>query len=277
MTKQQNNMANDELPYNIKNVLLDEDALNLFLKTYDVVDPPRDIGIYRKAMTHKSYITRRNENFVTGNVNCPENCLPLQEASNERLEYLGDAFLGCVVAEYLYERYPDQNEGFLSKMRTKLVNGKMLAHLCKTVGLQPYILLSKQIEESDGRKTNLNILEDTFEAFIGAITRDYGDRGFEVAKDWIINVIETHIDFSALIKKNTHFKDLLLKHIQQNHGYIVKFYEMSIESSNERRTKTYKLCAKDDRGNIISLGVGGSRKEAENDASYNALKQFGLV
>lgn len=260
-----------EPPYNQKNKVLDFDTLNSFLTQYDVHIPPNDINLYRKAFVHNSYLVKKNDNCVNGNLSCPGNCIPLQEESSERLEFLGDSFLGCVVANYLFERYPDSAEGFLTRMRTKLVNGKMLAHLSKSIGLQRWIMISKQIEDTDGRNST-NILEDCFEAFIGAITTDFGGEsdGFKYASKWIISVIENNIDFSELVRNETNYKDMVLKAIQQSHGYIPKFYEMPSDN------KTYTYCMKDNENNIISIGKGPSRKEAENNAAFNALKQIKL-
>lgn len=256
----------DSLPYNSDNILIQESDVYDFFKKYNINIKINDINIYRKAFVHKSYITRKNENFKDGNVNCPKDVIPLQEESNERLEFLGDSILNMVVASYLYERYPDQDEGFLTKIRTKLVNGKMLAELSKNVGLYKYILLSKQIEQNEGR-FNSNILEDTFEAFIAAI---FLDSILDNAKDWIINIIETHLDFATLIKSNTNYKDIFLKYYQQNYSYIPKFFEMSINTLSNN-SKIYTICIKDNNNNIISIGKGSNKKEAENDASKNAL------
>jgi ribonuclease-3 len=207
-------------------------------------------------------------------VHCPNGCLPLQEESQERLEFLGDSILGKVVAAYLFERYPDENEGFLTKMRTKLVNGKMLAHLSQIVGLKPYIILSKQIEEGDGRNS-VNILEDAFEAFIASIYMDFESlegKGDEMAKTWILSVIEDTLDFAELIKQNNNFKDTLLKYFQQNYNYVPKFYELKVDMVNGH--KTYTICIKDNKDNIISVGKGVTKKEAENNAAKNALNEY---
>lgn len=264
----------DTLPYNSKNNLItNADVYNL-LKSYDITKEFRDINMYRKAFVHKSYCTRKNENFLNGNINCPDNCLPLQEESNERLEFFGDSILNMTVADYLFERYPDENEGFLTRMRTKLVNGKMLAFLSEKIGLSKYIILSKQIEENDGRK-NLNILEDAFEAFIAALYLDFGNIGFEVAKNWIINVIETHLDFSELIKQNNNYKDIFLKYYQQNFSCMPKFYEMNVDNTNING-KIYTICIKDNNNNILSIGKGNNKKEAENDAAKIALSHYTL-
>lgn len=267
------NPLNEDLvtPYNEHNRVICHDELINILKSFDVDEPYRNIDIYRKAFVHKSYCTRKNENFLNGNVNCPPNCLPLQEESNERLEFLGDSILGKVVAAYLFERYPDENEGFLTKMRTKLVNGKMLAHLSQLVGLKPFILLSKQIEEGEGR-SSVNILEDTFEAFIAAIYLDFEDKGDEMARRWILSVIETNLDFAELVKQNNNHKDIFLKYFQQNFNYIPKFFEMKVETINNQ--KRYTVCIKDNKGNIISLGQGTNKKEAENDAAKNGLNEY---
>ena len=165
----------EEFPYNNMNILIEEEEVNKILRDYGVSFKCYNVDIYRKAFVHKSYITRKNENFVTGNKNCPEDCLPLQEQSYERFEYLGDSVLSTTVANYLYQRYPDQNEGFLTKMRSKLVNGHMLGDLCRKVGLSKWVIISKQIEENNGRD-NYKILEDVFEAFICAIFLDFNKK-----------------------------------------------------------------------------------------------------
>jgi ribonuclease-3 len=259
------------LPYNTSNKLIQKNELNTLLNKYGLSEPFRDIGIYRKAFVHKSYCTRKNENFIDGNLNCPKGCLPLQEESNERLEFLGDSILNIVVADYLFERYPDENEGFLTRMRTKLVNGKMLAYLSDKIGLDKYVLISKQIEDNEGRK-NLNILEDCFEAFIAAVYLDFNR--LDCIKTWIIGIIEEYLDFSDLIKQNNNYKDILLKYFQQNFGYVPRFYEMSINANPINNAKIYTICVKDDKGNIISIGTGGNKKDAENDTARKALNEF---
>jgi ribonuclease-3 len=254
-------------PYNELNVIISDAELDKLLQTYDVTEKYRDLNLYRKAFVHKSYCTRKNENFVNGNTNCPLNCLPLQEESNERLEFLGDSILGNVIAGYLFERYPDENEGFLTRLRTKLVNGKMLAHLSKELGLQKFVIISKQIEDNEGRN-NLNILEDAFEALIAAIYIDFGS--FDVVRDWIISVIETNLDLSDLIRQNNNYKDMMLKYYQQNFSYIPKFYEVHVET-NSNNQKTYTVCLKDNHDNVIAVGSGSSKKIAENVCAKNAI------
>ena len=127
-------LETDEMPYNNRNILLSEDDLRKIFDENGLKDIQfNNINLYRNAFVHKSYCTMKNADFNQGNQKCPDDCLPLQEMSYERLEFLGDSLLGMVIASYLYERFPDQPEGFLSKLRTKLVNGKMLGFLSEKI------------------------------------------------------------------------------------------------------------------------------------------------
>ena len=288
-----NNMdinSNENLPFNTKNELLTTNDLNNLLSSYGISKKFTDIKLYQKAFLHRSYCTRKNENFLNGNIECPENCLPLQEESNERLEFLGDSILNFVVANYLFDRYPDVNEGFLTKMRTKLVNGQMLASLSEKIGFGKYLLISAQIEIHNGR-TNKNILEDIFEAFIGAIYLDFNECkintkgkipmldgtgiGFQTVEKWIIYVIETFVDFSDLINSESNIKDKLVKYCQHTFQWIPKFYEIDISEKDNKKIHT--VCIKDNNGCTIATAQGNSRKQAEHEASKKGLTYYGSV
>jgi len=245
-----NSISNDEeTPYNNKNVLITENDVNKILSRFGINSKCITVDFYRKSFVNKSYSTRKNDNFVTGNENCPIDCLPLQEECNERFEFLGDSVLSTTVANYLYERYPDQQEGFLTKMRSKLVNGYMLSDLCRHVGLNKWIIISKQIEENNGRD-NYKILEDIFEAFICAIFMDFNNInsnkcetdtsgiGFQIAEKWIIGVIEDKVDFAELIKQNKNYKDKLIKYFQHTYLRLPVFYENDVKIVNNKKIFT---------------------------------------
>tara|TARA_Y100000389_G_scaffold61024_1_gene57139 strand:+ start:253 stop:1092 length:840 start_codon:yes stop_codon:yes gene_type:complete len=274
----------EEFPYNNKNILIEEHEVNKILRDYGVSFKCYNVDIYRKAFVHKSYITRKNENYVTGNKNCPEDCLPLQEQSYERFEYLGDSVLSTTVANYLYQRYPDQNEGFLTKMRSKLVNGHMLGDLCRKVGLSKWVIISKQVEENNGRD-NYKILEDVLEAFICAIFLDFNEKkmnlknhksgiGFQIAEQWIINVLEDKIDFAELIKQNKNYKDQLIKYFQHNFSHLPTFCETNMEIINNR--KLFTIIVKNDN-QVLGTGQSDTKKGAEQIASQKALKYLNVI
>lgn len=261
------------VPYNKKNVLIDEAQLLSILVGIDKIN---NINIYRRAFVHRSYCTRKNENFIEGNINCPADCMPLQEESNERLEFLGDAILNMVIGHYLFERFPDVNEGFLTTTRVKFVNGKMLAFLGEKIKLNKYVIVSLQIEEKEGR-INKNILEDTFEALIGSIFLDNeidNNSGYNRAKEWIINIIEEHVDFTELMSSNTNYKDRLVKFCQHNYQFIPKFEDVSTTNNGER---IYTICIKNNEDVIISIGKGNTKKVAEHEASKKALSYYNFA
>ena len=278
----------NETPFNPNNSLLQMKTIKTILVNHGIDNDPQDISIYRKALLHKSYCTRKNENFLSGNLACPGNCLPLQEESNERLEFLGDAVLNLVVADYLFERYADVNEGFLTIMRTRLVNGKMLALLARKLELGKHIVISKQIESNNGRD-NIKILEDSFEALLGAIYIDFNEYkinttgklsllntlgiGFQIVKLFIINIIETYVDFSELVNQRVNPKDKLIKNCQHNFQWTPKMLEMDITEKDNNKIHT--ICIKNPNDEIISTGKGKNRKSAEINASLKALDYFG--
>jgi dsRNA-specific ribonuclease len=103
------------LPYNPRNLVLSKkDLVNELLVPFGHDGQVKDINLFRNALVHKSYCVRKNENVVTGNTGCPPGCLPLQEQSLERVEFLGDAVVSLVISEALHVRHPGDDEGVLS-------------------------------------------------------------------------------------------------------------------------------------------------------------------
>jgi ribonuclease III len=268
-----NNLLNDmssplsALIFNENNKLLTTDELTELMQRYNYNFKIDSINLFRQAMVHKSYCLRKNEAFKEGNADCPDNCLPLQEESNERLEYLGDAVLNLIIGTYLYQRYYDLNEGFLTKLRTKLVNGRMLAKLCTFLNISDWFIISAQVEAGSGR-ANAKILEDTFEALLGAMYLNSGCN-IEPVQRWLINLIEDTIDIADLIISNENYKDQIIKTYQQSFGYIPKFYDYSTDIVDNN--KVYTVCLKDRNGQIIQKGSSNSKKNAENECARLCL------
>ena len=177
---------------NIKNKFITADFVNGLLEEYDLQNVKiNDIDKYILASIHK-YYTINDENVTFDELSEEElaNAIPLQKENNERLEFLGDSILYSAITSYIYDRYFYKNEGFLTKLRTKLVNGETLAVLAKELKLYEYILISKHIENNDGRQ-NLNLMEDIFEALICSINLDLG---FKYAEKFILTNIGKNIN-----------------------------------------------------------------------------------
>ena len=258
-------------PFNNTNIILNENDLNNFFNNHNIDYPFKNINLFRNAFVHKSYCCMKNSNFTTSNISCPVDCLPLQEMPYERLEFLGDSILGYVIAKYMYIRYPDQSEGFLSKMRTKIVNGKMLGFLAEKVGFIKFAIISKQIEDINGRD-NYKIMEDIFEAFIGALFMDSND--INIVEKWIINIIEKYVDFVQLIIKNTNYKDALISYMQNRYQDMPRFLESNVAHNNMSQ-KVFTYIVKDRNNNILGSSTGSNKKDAENNCALEALKYYG--
>lgn len=255
-----------EQPYNDKNLAFPCTALESLLKTYGVTTKQsHDMPLYQTAFVHRSYCTRKNDSVIAGNANCPPNVMHLQGHSYERLEHLGDSVVGLIVASYLYERYPSQDEGFLTRMKVKLVNGVAMASMFKYLDLQKYIVISAQIEAAGGRASD-KIHEDVFESFIGAL---YLDIGFIACREWLVAFYEENIDFADLVVLNSNYKDILIKHCQNELNFSPRFLEMSMTKGN------FTVCIKDDKNSIMARGHGTTKKMAENDSAKAALISMG--
>lgn len=207
---------------------------------------PGNIRLYELAFIHKSASLSDDK----GN--------PL---NYERLEYLGDAILGAVTAEFLYRRYPDQKEGFLTKMRSKIVNGDHLSTLAQQMGLDKLMENRLQNEQA-----NRHIMGDAFEAFIGAI---YLDKGYSRTRKFILKkVILNHVDLDGLERVETNYKSQLIEWAQKNKKEIT-FYT-DVEPYDPTRFISFVSIG----DTLFGSGTGGSKKEAEQSAAWETLQEI---
>jgi len=283
-----NSDGNDEIihiPYNLNNILISEQDIMQILSQYNVkIDCIKRIEYFRQAFTHKSYCKKdifpanilemaRNE---LGN---PKHLLDLFDKSYERLEYFGDRVLKVIVSMYLFHRYPKQDEGFMTRLQTKIEDKKNLAIMSKEIGLGKYFIISKQIELINGRNLE-KIHEDVFESFIGAL---FLSNGFEPCMFLIVNLLETLIDYSEKLYCDNNYKDQLLRIHHQNKWtfpqYITIHFEgpphkrkyiMGVEKQNISNTDSIQT-------RCISYGIGSSKKEGEQNAAKMALIIHGVL
>ena len=172
-------------PYNPSNKLISiQDVIHIMKQVNMNNFKPKNISFYQEAFIHKSY------NFLSDykEFTKPDNCLELQEKSYETLEFLGDSLLGCMTAEYLFKRFEGEDEGFFTKIKTRIVNGEQLCYLATQLGMNKHVIISKHIEENCSGRSNQHILEDVLEAFIGALYLDC--ENYNIIRDFIFNLIE---------------------------------------------------------------------------------------
>jgi len=270
--------------YNPKNKIVTNEQVDLFLKNNGLDETPNDYSLYRMAFVHKSY-SRQDVPKEIKTEDPNRKAIPLQTRSNERIEFLGDAILGVVIARYLYERFPESDEGFLTKMRTKLVNGEMLAHLARKIDFPDWCIMSKHVDDVHDGRDNKHILEDAFESFCGAIFTDfneqddswYSGKGYVAVEKWVTNIIEEQLDWTELILLETNFKDQLLKYYQHNFNVTVKFRPNSEAELQENGKVMFQMDVIDDKGKILGTGSGVTKKKGEQLASKNALIKIGVL
>ncbi len=207
---------------------------------------PKDVSLYVLAFTNKSADIRFCSDVSSGN--------------NERLEFLGDAILDAVIGELLYRRFPTADEGFLTQMRTKIVNGKKLTELSKKMKLNELMFIKSSKGFSE------RIYEDAFEALIGAI---YLDRGFKYAKKFVSQkIMVEHINLNKLRFEDSNYKSQIIEW-SQKHKIEIEYCTDFISGNSKKFISELKVNNK-----VLGIGRGHSKKTAEQLASQNALKSI---
>lgn len=221
---------------NICNKLISPEQVNLIINSHLKIPVTiKDISLFRRAFMHKSFSIR--DDFIDKEDSC---CMfnfdKSANASNERLEFFGDSCINLVTAEYLFDKYPDKDEGFLTKLRTKLVRNTQLAYLGDKLGFREWLLISTHVEKILGR-TNDRLIEDVFESFIAAM---YKDVGFYQTREFIYSCYNTYINLDKLSNSNDNYKDILLRFFQIN-GWNHPVYEVIQTGTKQNREFTALL------------------------------------
>jgi len=204
-----------------------------------------DPALLRQALSHRSWCSEQGG-----------------APSNERLEYLGDAVLGLVVAEYGYRRFPDLPEGKLAKIRAAVVNARVLAEVAQSLGIGSVLLLGRGEEVSGGR-AKASILADALEAVIGAV---YLDADRAAAEDLVLRLLGGRVDHAASEPDDFDHKSLLQELTVQQGGGPPRYVVMGTGPDHERRYVAEVYVAGERRG----TGQGPSKKDAEQEAARAA-------
>ena len=213
---------------------------------------PQNLKLYDIAFIHKSAsINDSQGNYV----------------NNERLEYLGDAILGAIIADFLYNRFPQEDEGFLTKTRSKLVNRSFLTNLTYEMGLNVFIdsNTTKNIDKS-------HIYGDALEALIGAI---YLDKDYQTAKFFVTKrILSKFVNLNEIEQVDSNFKSQLIEWSQKSKKELE--FETTEEFSEKSKQPWFTAVVKVD--NIeFGYGKGTSKKEAQQNAARKALQKIDKI
>lgn len=188
-------------------------------------------------------------------------------SSNERLEFLGDAVLELITTRWLYDRFPDEQEGTLTSFRAALVKTTTLSLVAKELGLDTLLKMSRGEERSGGRE-NQGLLADTFEAVTGAL---YLDQGLDKTREFLESNLFPHFD--SILREET-YKDYktTLQELVQSKGSSTPLYRTVGESGPDHQ-KTFSIEVLVD-GKVIGAGTGKSKQDASQDAARDALEKM---
>ncbi len=212
----------------------------------------RDEGIFAEALSHRSYLRANNLNAYQ---------------SYERLEFLGDGIVNMLVAEYLFILFPRQDEGFLTKLRARLVNTQNLAHLCRSTGLNNHILFGPDIDPSTVRE-NQGIQADIYESICAAL---YKQSGLEEVRRFVLDSLDRYVDVQEMSKTSVNYKSDLLE-LLQSRGKLQPIYRVVTESGPPHKRRFEVEVIVDEKA--CGSGRGKSKKNAEQKAAREALTRL---
>ncbi|EIM76158.1 ribonuclease 3 [Nitritalea halalkaliphila LW7] len=213
---------------------------------------PLNIELYALALKHASIA----DEVVHG-----------LKISNERLEYLGDAFLGAIIAEFLYQKFPYRDEGFLTETRSRMVNREALNEIARKIGLQKII---EAQQSGKNFQIHKSIYGDTLEAMVGAI---YMDRGYAFTRNFVLKRIVIHFDVDDLITTTANYKSKIIEWSQKE-SKVIEFSTVSVTGNQRFKEFTVEILV--DRTSIAT-GKGATKKKAEQEAAKAACESLSLL
>lgn len=269
--------------YNSENILLTKNDLFSILDKsgmdYSKIKnkiQSMDISEFQIAFNHKSYCmynikisSELKEESATWKI-------PLQKVSNERYEFLGDSVIDLIIANYMFDRYPKEKEGFMTKLRTKLVCTKTLAKLSSYLNLTKFIVMSKYVEDMCEGRDNQKLLENCFESFVGVTYKLFG---FEFCNDFILALIENIdlIDIGDLIENDDNYKEQLLKYSHKHfEGRNPVYKQLAVEGQSNHAIFTMCVLVPIALDKMVMMGKakGAIKKDAEQESARIALERI---
>lgn len=212
----------------------------------------RNLQLYQEALLHKSAVKFYGV-----------------ELSNERLEFIGDSVLNLIIAEWIYTKYPHENEGFMTKLRTRIVSGQGLTSIGSVLKLDEHIRMNEKALKQGWNK-NARILEDTMESLIGAL---YLDQGLEMTTDYVVKELLTHMNLETMLI-DTNYKDILMRHTQTQHSTLPEYRVVREEGPNHNKEFYVQVMINQ---TCVGEGMAKNKKQAEQQAAQHALQCLGML
>ena len=216
--------------------------------------PPKDQPVFTQALRHRSIV---------------DSDLYQSHETYERLEFLGDAVLDLIVTEILFEKYPTENEGFLTKLRSKIVKGDTLATIAENLEFHKVLEVGER-STGQGIEYSRSILADVYESVIAAI---YISKGYPFTFNFVLNNVNRFLDFKTLENKIDNYKSVLMEHFQSESVSLPVYRVISEEGPGHN--KTFRVAVYFD-GEELGIGTGKSKKRAEQMAARAAIEALDI-
>ena len=255
-------------PYNENNKEITHKGVQAILNQFNVYYDIKNIELFQRAFIHRSYVNppKLNDDVIMA-IRAP-NCMELKTSSNERLEFLGDGILENVTKFYLYKRFPNEDEGFMTEKKIALVKNDHIGKLAFKMGLQKWYILSKNAEEKKIRH-NFKKLGCLFEAFLGALFLDANNIqvedsvgffnsyfkcgiGFQMCQIFIESIFETLVDWNELLENDDNYKNILQVMIQKEFKTTPDYVVLNVDEE-QRYTMGVYLCLNDTKIHHVNI------------------------
>lgn len=296
----------EEMILNSNNIFLTKKTVEDMLLLAGIKEKINDLSLWQQAFVHTSYTSsdknkqlsadykfnRYNQDksdstsISTSSTSSESSVMPLQPKSNEGLEWYGDKQVGKAVAEYLDERYPEQDEGFYTDTCSKLVQTQSLAKFARFLKFEKYIIISRYDDVYCRARDRDTTLENTFEAFVGAMHKYFKARysrakADETVYNFVVAIIEKRVNMAELIMTDENYKKQLMIHYQRNFEGKFPVYGLhdsdakSAGSTGVRIFHAFVYCPF--KKEIWGEGFGPKKRSAEQEAAKNAMIRLGLL
>lgn len=217
--------------------------------------PIKDQSVFNQAIRHRSIVD--NEQYES-------------YETYERLEFLGDAVLDLIVTEILFEKYPTENEGFLTKLRSKIVKGDTLATIAENLELHKALEVGER-STGQGIELSKSVMADVYESIIAAI---YISKGYSFTYNFVLSNVNRYLDFETIENKIDNFKSVLMEYYQSESASLPTYKVLSEEGPGHDKTFIVAVYFDDEK---LGEGVGKSKKKAEQQAAKKAIELLGIT
>jgi ribonuclease-3 len=280
-------------PYNSQNRLISKNEVQHILQLCDVDYEIQNLQLFQTAFIDKSYSHEYINSHLVKHKNLTlaenkEGALPIQKDSYERLEFLGDSIIELASVSYIFQRFTGQNEKLMHRVKTNIVDRYALSKFAKVLGMNRYLVLSKQAEDKR-KRADVKKLCDIFEAFMGALYQDVNNRsekyrdikfegmsniGFQICEVFYINIVEAEMDFEDIIANDSNHKSKLIQYYQHNFQITPTFKVLRKEVDGDDDDCIITMSVFDNKGEVLVTADGETEKQAEQNAARVALEKL---